>query len=50
MKMTKITIVKENAMQYAIYIGNDLYTRCGTMFTAEKIRKELNFLYNLEVE
>lgn len=44
---TEITIVKENEMQYAIYIGNEIYTRTGAMFTAKKIQKELDFIYNV---
>lgn len=44
--MKKIKIVKENEMQYAIYIDNDLYIRVGARCTAENIQKNLNFIYN----
>lgn len=44
--MKRIKIVKENEMQYAIYIDMDLYTRVGTRYTAEKIQKNLNLIYN----
>lgn len=43
--MKKIRIIKENEMQYAIYIDSELYTRVGAMCTAQNIQKNLNFLY-----
>lgn len=42
----KFRIVKENEMQYAVYMNNELYTRCGAFCTAEKIVKNLNFIFN----
>lgn len=45
--MKEIKIVKENEMQYAIYIDNEIYTRCGALCTAEKIKKNLDFIYNI---
>ena len=44
--MKKIKIIKENEMQYAIYIDNEIYTRCGAECTALKIKKNLEFVLN----
>lgn len=45
-KMKKeIEIVKENEMQYAIYINGVLYTRTGSMYIANQIKKNLEFIY-----
>lgn len=44
--MKKIKIVKENEMQYAVYIDNEIYTRVGARYSAEQLEKNLNFIYN----
>lgn len=44
--MKKIKIVKENEMQYAVYINNEIYTRCGAFSTAENIKRNLEFILN----
>ena len=45
--MKEIKIIKENEMQYAIYIDGEIHTRCGAYCTAEKTKKNLEFIYNI---
>lgn len=45
--MKKIEIVKENHMQYAILIDGKIHTRCGAYCTAKKIKRNLDFVFNI---
>lgn len=40
-----IIIVKENEMQYDIYINGVIYTRTTSMYIANQIKKNLEFIY-----
>lgn len=45
--MKNIKIIKENEIQYAIYINDELYTRVGCLYNAKQIKKNLDFIYNI---